>query len=89
MEFFEDFLIRNMMAAPAEYMLWPPALKLFYRFLHEKRYLNNPDKIIGRIDKNRALFYRGIKASIFLNIFNDLRTFSRVEKINDQRIEKL
>jgi hypothetical protein len=36
MEFFEDFLIRKMMAAPAEYILWPPALKLFYRFLHEK-----------------------------------------------------
>jgi hypothetical protein len=51
MEFFEDFLIRKMMAAPAEYILWPPALKLFYRFLHEKGYLNNPDKVIGRIDK--------------------------------------
>ncbi len=51
MEFFEDFLIRKMMAEPPEYISWPPALRLFYRFLHEKGYLNNPDKVIGRIDK--------------------------------------
>lgn len=50
MEFFEDFLIRKMMATPAIYILWPPALKLFYLFLHEKGYLDNSDKIIGQID---------------------------------------
>jgi hypothetical protein len=61
MEFFEDFLIRKMMAAPTEYILWPPALKLFYRFLHEKRYLNNPDKIIGRIDKIEPYFIEILK----------------------------
>jgi hypothetical protein len=61
MEFFEDFLIRKMMAAPAEYILWPPALKLFYQFLHEKGYLNNPDKIIGRIDKIEPYFIEVLK----------------------------
>ena len=61
MEFFEDFLIRKMMAAPPEYILWPPALKLFYRFLHEKGYLNNPDKIIGRIDKIEPYFIEILK----------------------------
>ncbi len=61
MEFFEDFLIRKMMAAPAEYILWPPALKLFYQFLHEKGYLNNPDKVIGRIDKIEPYFIKGLK----------------------------
>ncbi len=60
-EFFEDFLIRKMMAAPPEYILWPPALKLFYRFLHEKGYLNNPDKIIEQIDKIEPYFIEVLK----------------------------
>lgn len=61
LEFFEDFLIRKMMAAPSEYVLWPPALKLFYRFLHEKGYLTNPDKIIGQIDKVEPYFIEVLK----------------------------
>jgi len=61
MEFFEDFLIRKMMAAPPEYILWPPALKLFYRFLHEKEYLDNPDKIVGQIDKIEPYFTKVLK----------------------------
>ena len=61
MEFFEDFLIRKMMVAPPEYILWPPALKLFYRFLYEKGYLNNPDNIIGRIDKIEPYFIEVLK----------------------------
>jgi hypothetical protein len=60
-EFFEDFLIRKMMVAPSEYVLWPPALKLFYRFLHEKGYLYNPDKIIGQIDKIEPYFIEVLK----------------------------
>jgi hypothetical protein len=60
-EFFEDFLIRKMMTAPAEYILWPPALKLFYRFLQEKGYLDNPDKIIARIDKIEPYFIEVLK----------------------------
>ena len=63
MEFFEDFLIRKMMAAPAEYILWPPALKLFYKFLYEKGYinLNNSDKIIGQIDNIESYFIEVLK----------------------------
>jgi hypothetical protein len=61
LEFFEDFLIRKMMVSPPEYVLWPPALKLFYRFLHEKGYLNNPDKIINRIDKIEPYFIKALK----------------------------
>jgi hypothetical protein len=60
-EFFEDFLIRKMMVDPPEYVLWPPALKMFYRFLHEKGYLNNPDKLIGRIDKIEPYFIEVLK----------------------------
>ena len=50
-EFFEDFLLRKMMAEPNEYIYWPPALKLFYRFLNEKGYLDNHGKAIANIDK--------------------------------------
>jgi len=70
LEFFEDFLIRKMMVTPPEYVFWPPALKLFYRFLNEKGYLDNPDKIIGQIDKIEPYFI----ASIFLNIFKKIMT---------------
>lgn len=40
-EFFEDFLLRKVMCEPSEYLYWPPALKLFYRFLEEKGYLTS------------------------------------------------
>ena len=61
MEFFEDFLIRKMMVEPAQYILWPPALKFFYLFLHEKGYLNKSDKIIGQIDKIEPYFIKVLK----------------------------
>jgi hypothetical protein len=49
------------MVTPPEYVFWPPALKLFYRFLNEKGYLNNPDTIIGRIDKIEPDFIEVLK----------------------------
>lgn len=49
-EFFEDYLLRKMMVKPHEYISWPPALKLFYQFLHEKGYLDNHKEIIEEID---------------------------------------
>jgi len=55
-EFFEDFLLRKMMVEPIEYVYWPPALKLFYRFLHEKGYLDNQEDIIREIDKLEPYF---------------------------------
>jgi len=51
LEFFEDFLLRKMMVEPNEYVDWPPALKMFYTFLHEKNYLENPDLLISSITR--------------------------------------
>ena len=56
LEFFEDFLLRKMMVEPSEYVYWPPALKLFYRFLHEKGYLDNQEDMIRKIDKLEPYF---------------------------------
>jgi len=56
LEFFEDFLLRKMMVEPMEYVYWPPALKLFYRFLHEKGYLDNQEDLIRKIDKLEPYF---------------------------------
>jgi len=55
-EFFEDFLLRKMMTEPNEYVYWPPALKLFYQFLHEKGYLDNHGEIIEKIDRVEPYF---------------------------------
>lgn len=60
-EFFEDFLIRKMMAEPEEYTEWPPALKLFYRFLQEKGYLDNAEDIIEVIDHIEPYFIAVLK----------------------------
>ena len=56
LEFFEDFLLRKMMVEPLEYVYWPPALKLFYRFLHEKGYLDDQEDMIRKIDKLEPYF---------------------------------
>jgi hypothetical protein len=56
LEFFEDYLLRKMMVEPTEYVYWPPALKLFYRFLHDKGYLDDPDNLIRKIDKLEPYF---------------------------------
>jgi len=45
-----------MMVEPMEYVYGPPALKLFYRFLHEKGYLDNPEDMIRKIDKLEPYF---------------------------------
>jgi len=45
-EFFMDWLMRKVMVKPPEYTHWPPALRLFYRFLAEKGYLDNPEPIL-------------------------------------------
>jgi len=51
LEFFEDYLLRKMMVEPHEYTDWPPALKLFYRFLHEKGYIEDLAASISFIDQ--------------------------------------
>jgi hypothetical protein len=45
-EFFMDWLIRKVMVKPPEYTQWPPALRLFYRFLSEKGYLDDPEPML-------------------------------------------
>jgi len=45
--FFMDWLMRKVMVKPPEYTQWPPALRLFYRFLSEKGYLDDPEPIIA------------------------------------------
>jgi hypothetical protein len=46
-EFFLDYLLRKVMAKPPEYTHWPPALRLFYRFLAEKGYLDDPESMVA------------------------------------------
>jgi hypothetical protein len=48
-EFFMDWLIRKVMVKPPDYTRWPPALRLFYRFLSEKGYLDDPKPIISAL----------------------------------------
>ncbi len=51
-EFFEDYLLRKVMVVePHEYIDWVPALKLFYRFLHEKGYFEDPIPMVSLIDR--------------------------------------
>jgi hypothetical protein len=45
-EFFMDWLMRKVLVKPPEYTQWPPALRLFYRFLSEKGYLDDPEPIL-------------------------------------------
>jgi hypothetical protein len=37
----------KVMVTPPAYTQWPPALRLFYRFLSEKGYLDDPEPIIA------------------------------------------
>ena len=60
-EFFKDFLIRKLIAEPTEYIQWAPSLKLFYRFLFEKGYLDSPEKFIRRIDDIEPSFIEVLK----------------------------
>jgi len=49
-EFFFDHVLRKVMMEPHEHVRWSPALKLFYTFLFEKEYLDNPAVFIELID---------------------------------------
>lgn len=48
-EFFMDWLMRKVMVKPPEYAQWPPAIRLFYRFLSEKGYLDDPEPILASL----------------------------------------
>ena len=60
-EFFEDFLLRKMMVEPNEYTYWPPALRLFYEFLYEKGYVDNPEEAVNEIDRIEPYFIEVLK----------------------------
>jgi hypothetical protein len=48
-EFFLEWLMRKVMVKPPEYTQWPPALRLFYRFLSEKGYLADPEPMVAAL----------------------------------------
>jgi hypothetical protein len=50
-EFFLDHLPRKVLVPPNEYAYWPPALRLFYRFLAEKGYLSDPQPLTSLFDE--------------------------------------
>ena len=60
-EFFMDWLIRKVMVKPPEYTQWPPALRLFYRFLSEKGYLDDPEPIIAGLYALEPAFIAMVK----------------------------
>jgi len=63
-EFFEDYLLRKMICEPHEYLYWPPSLKLFYRFLHEKGYLSSKEMnlMLGALDTMETHFLEILQA---------------------------
>jgi len=59
--FFSDHLLRKVMVDPHEFVNWPPAIKLFYRFLFEKEYLDDPEPFIGILDVMEPLFIKTLR----------------------------
>lgn len=55
-EFFSDYALRKAIVEPHEYVIWPPALKLFYRFLHEKGYIEDAQPITQLLDEIEPYF---------------------------------
>lgn len=60
-EFFMDFIMRKVMLKPPEYIPWPPALRLFYTFLFEKGYLDDPGSMINLLDEIEPDFIEFVK----------------------------
>jgi hypothetical protein len=61
-EFFMDWLMRKVMVKPPEYTQWPPALRLFYRFLSEKGYLDDPEPILKGLYDIEPAFIELVKS---------------------------
>jgi len=49
--FFSDFVLRKVVTEPHMYTYIPASIKLFYKFLWEKKYLDNPVPVISVIDE--------------------------------------
>jgi hypothetical protein len=61
-EFFSDYLLRKMMVRePQEYTHWPPAIKLFYAYLSEMSYMEDPAPIIQLLDRYESHFIQIIR----------------------------
>ena len=54
--FFSDFILRKLAIEPHLYTYVPVSLKLFYKFLGEKKYLENPMPFMTLIDNIEPLF---------------------------------
>jgi hypothetical protein len=61
-EFFMDWLMRKVMVKPPEYTQWPPALRLFYRFLSEKGYLDDPELMLKGLYDIEPAFIELVKS---------------------------
>lgn len=60
-EYFTDYLLRKVMVEPPEYIKWPPSLKLFYRYLYEIGYIDEPGKFISMFDEIEPNFIEILK----------------------------
>ena len=45
-DFLHDHLLRKVSIRPDEYVFWPPAIRLFYRFLGEQGYIDDPTPFV-------------------------------------------
>ncbi len=60
-EFFMNFILRKVMAKPADYVQYPCALKLFYTFLAEKGYIDDPAPMHTYFDNIESEFVALVK----------------------------
>ena len=57
-EFLADHILRKVIMEPYEYTFFPPAMKLLYKFLSEKGYIDDYTVITGIIDEMEPHFTR-------------------------------
>ncbi len=60
-EYFTDHLLRKVMVDPPEYVKWPPSIKLFYRYLHEIGYIDEPERLIFMLDEVEPHFIENLR----------------------------
>lgn len=55
-EFFADHVLRKATVEPHRYPTWPPAMKMFYRFLEDVGYMDDAGQPIAKIDEMEPIF---------------------------------
>ena len=60
-DFLRDHLLRTVMIQPDDYVLWPTAIRFFYRFLAEKGYLADPQPMISMVTNIEPEFIAFLK----------------------------